>query len=41
MRNFVDPWQNILGPTGRLLVGSLKFLEPDTSGNVKEIYDVD
>lgn len=41
MRNFVDPWQNILGPTGRLLVGRLTFLEPDTSGNLKEIYDVD
>lgn len=40
-RNFVDPWQNILGPTGRLLVGRLTFLEPDTSGNLKEIYDVD
>ena len=41
MRNFVDPWQNILGPTGRLLVGRLTFLEPDTSGKLKEIYDVD
>lgn len=41
MRNFVDPWANILGPTGRLLVGRLTFLEPDTSGNLKEIYDVD
>ena len=41
MRNFVDPWQNILGPTGRLLVGRLTFLEPDTSGDLKEIYDVD
>lgn len=41
MRNFFDPWANILGPTGRLLIGRVKFLEPDTSSLLKEIYDVD
>ena len=41
MRNYVDPWQNIIDIHGKYLVGRLTFLEPNTSGRKLTIYDTD
>lgn len=41
MRNYVDPWQNIIDIHGKYLVGRLTFLEPNTSGRKIAIYDTD
>ena len=41
MRNFVDPWQNILDEKGRFLVGRITFYEAGNTTQLKTIYAVD
>ena len=41
MRNFVDPWQNILDEKGRFLVGRITFYEAGNTTQKKAIYAVD